>query len=578
MALKVFEVDLEPDRAASLANELSRLVEQGLTHSAITAPVGAGLKGAMPYLASEYVAGESLDIVAQRPRTAASGDVPWIIRRVAEAIDFGAGQGAEHGLLHPRDVLVTDSDARVTGLGVGRVLERVGVRLPVRRPYSAPERVEGSSWTSAADIYALAVLAYELLLNKRFAGDAGELTIHPEQLPGVDVTAVGDVLSRSLSTEPDRRHRTAKAFVRELDAALSGTARTGPSLPLLDPLEGAPSEVRSWIHPLPTPAPVEEPEGTASISLQQAEEEPRPLRIDFEDEGSMAVSQDGMFGTDRDPDVPAKRRGFGLVLGAVLVAAAAVLGYLVAARSGWWAAEQPPTGTPFTETTVAPPAASQPTAPPETRPPATPLPPATPSPSVSKPPASSVAPPAASRAKPAAAKATAAPPAKAAPVALTGRMLVRSTPAGAQVIVNGVASGVTPLVLRNLPFGSYTIRITLPGFAPSDHRVVLGKDREAQSLEVALQEGEAPATPASQGASSQVQLGSLVVESRPAGATVFFNNQRMGQTPLAVADLPVGTGTVRLELTGYRTWSSTVQVMAGTRGRVTASLERVTPQ
>ena len=144
--------------------------------------------------------------------------------------------------------------------------------------------------------------------------------------------------------------------------------------------------------------------------------------------------------------------------------------------------------------------------------------------------------------------------------------------------MNGVASGVTPLVLRNLPVGSYTIRITLPGFAPSDHRVVLAADREAQSVEVDLQEGAAPATPASQSAPSHAPLGALVVESRPAGATVYFNNKSLGQTPLAVTDLPVGSGTVRLELAGYRSWSSTVQVTAGTRERVAASLERVTTQ
>ena len=157
-------------------------------------------------------------------------------------------------------------------------------------------------------------------------------------------------------------------------------------------------------------------------------------------------------------------------------------------------------------------------------------------------------------------------------------MLIRSTPAGAQVAVNSVARGVTPLVLRNLPFGSYTIRITLTGFAPSDHRLVLTADREAQSVEVALQEGGVPATPTGKGAPSQAPLGALVVESRPAGATVYFNNKPLGQTPLAVTDLPVGSGTVRLELAGYRSWSSTVQVTAGARERVAASLERVTPQ
>ncbi len=324
-----------------------------------------------------------------------------------------------------------------------------------------------------------------------------------------------------------------------------------------------------------------------SVSLQDAAEHQIPLRADFEDD-RVAVSQGGMFGSPRDGDVRSKRRGLVLVLGAVLVAAAAVLGYLAVARSGWWTAqEQSETGTPFTETTVAPPAASQPAAPaaapPETSSsktpaPVTPASPASSVPSPTKPPAPSVAAGSPSRAKPAATKIPAVPPAKAAPPAATGRMLIRSTPAGAQVAVNGLASGVTPLVLRNLPFGSYTIRITLTGFAPSDHRVVLAADREAQSVEVDLQEGAGPATPATQSAPSQAPLGALVVESRPAGATVYFNNKPLGQTPLAVTDLPVGSGTVRLELAGYRSWSSTVQVTAGTRERVAASLERVTAQ
>jgi hypothetical protein len=159
-------------------------------------------------------------------------------------------------------------------------------------------------------------------------------------------------------------------------------------------------------------------------------------------------------------------------------------------------------------------------------------------------------------------------------------MLIRSTPAGAQVAVNGVARGVTPLALRNLPLGSYTIRVTMPGFATSDHQVVLAPDHDSQSLQVALQEGAGPATPETRGAppSSQAQFGALVVESRPAGASVYFNDKLIGQTPLSVADLPVGSGTVRLELVGYRSWSSKVQVSAGTRARVAASLETVTPQ
>jgi serine/threonine-protein kinase len=572
VALKVFEIDLVPERAASLALELSHLVDRGLTHSAVTAPVGAGVRGSLPYLASEYVASETLDIVARRSRPAVSGDVPWIIRRVAEAIDFGASQGAEHGLLHPRDVLVTDSDARVTGLGVGRALERVGVPLPVRRPYSAPERVDGAPWTPAADIYSLAVLAYELLLNKRFAGDGGQLTIRPDELPGADIDGVCDVLSRSLATQPDKRHRTAKAFVRDLDAALSGTTTKSTSLPLLDSTESTTSESspRTGIASLPSESPETPSAGSVPLEGIEPNQDARPREAALKDQAVVSMSGDGIFGAGAAFDRPAKRRGRGIVIGAVLVAAAAVAGYLAVAR--WWGEDQLAGGKSETEAIVTPPEAAPAAAPtsPGLTETASPTPPA----ASSEPPAAPVTSPAGRQDDLAEAKPSAPPVSKTAPVAASGRMLIRSTPTGAQVFVNGVVRGMTPLVLRNLPFGSYAIRIALPGFAPSDHRVVLDRNREAQSLEAILQEGEV--LPAQVDSPSQAKLGSILVVSRPAGATVYFDNQPMGQTPLTVSDLPIGPRTVRLELDGYRSWSSTVQVVAGARERVAASLERTT--
>ena len=53
-----------------------------------------------------------------------------------------------------------------------------------------------------------------------------------------------------------------------------------------------------------------------------------------------------------------------------------------------------------------------------------------------------------------------------------------------------------------------------------------------------------------------------------------FDTQRVGTTPLTLATVPTGTHAVRLELEGYRRWSSTVRVTAGERNRVTASLDQ----
>ena len=66
----------------------------------------------------------------------------------------------------------------------------------------------------------------------------------------------------------------------------------------------------------------------------------------------------------------------------------------------------------------------------------------------------------------------------------------------------------------------------------------------------------------------------LQVDSRPRGARVFLDGRLVGTTPLNLADVTPGTHAVRIDLTGYRRWVTTVNVTAGARARVAASLER----
>jgi hypothetical protein len=69
-------------------------------------------------------------------------------------------------------------------------------------------------------------------------------------------------------------------------------------------------------------------------------------------------------------------------------------------------------------------------------------------------------------------------------------------------------------------------------------------------------------------------VGSLVISSRPDGATVTLDGRTVGVTPLTLAEVAAGSHAVRLELPGYRAWSVSAQVTAGQQKRVNASLER----
>jgi hypothetical protein len=149
---------------------------------------------------------------------------------------------------------------------------------------------------------------------------------------------------------------------------------------------------------------------------------------------------------------------------------------------------------------------------------------------------------------------------------ITGRLLIRTTPADATVTINGAARGKTPLTLRDLALGSYTIHVARDGFTAADRRVRLTARRPSDSLEISLKP-VAVAAPAT-------GPGRLSVDTRPPGARVFVNGQLVGSTPLVLPDLPAGPAAVRIEMDGYQLWSTTVRVNAGEQTRVTASLDR----
>lgn len=152
--------------------------------------------------------------------------------------------------------------------------------------------------------------------------------------------------------------------------------------------------------------------------------------------------------------------------------------------------------------------------------------------------------------------------------ALEAGLLIHSTPAGALVSVDGLARGTTPLAVRGLGLGARTVSLSRDGYQPVVRQVMLTPDRPSRALEVELlpayrQASTAAAVPAD---------GMLIVDSRPAGATVFVDGRAAGITPLTLA-LPPGPYAVRIERVGYRAVVTRVEVRAGERERVAARLE-----
>ena len=67
--------------------------------------------------------------------------------------------------------------------------------------------------------------------------------------------------------------------------------------------------------------------------------------------------------------------------------------------------------------------------------------------------------------------------------------------------------------------------------------------------------------------------GGLFAITRPLGAQVFLDNKLIGNTPLFMSQLSSGSHEVRLELPGFRTYSSSIQVEPNRRFRMAVQLE-----
>jgi hypothetical protein len=133
-------------------------------------------------------------------------------------------------------------------------------------------------------------------------------------------------------------------------------------------------------------------------------------------------------------------------------------------------------------------------------------------------------------------------------------------------MIDGQPRGTTPLSVRTVALGPHAVQISLSGYEPHAQEVVLSADDPVAAVNVTLGAARGAAAPAG-------EAGAILVESRPGGAQVFLDGKLIGTTPLQMSTVTPGRHDVRIQLDGYQVWSTAVDVRAGQRTRVAASLD-----
>src|SRR4051812_17768168 len=192
----------------------------------------------------EYVDGEPLSRMLRRGPLRPE-EVRRMVVDLGDALDHAHAQGIVHRDVKPANVLIReDGVTKLADLGIatasdGTKITRSGIVLGTAS-YMAPEQLEGRKVGPAADIYALAAIAFEALSGRKPREGRTPMEIAhklategPPDLRDAWPNAprqAAEVLKRGMALDPDDRPESAGEFARELAEALKD-----------DPTETAPT-------------------------------------------------------------------------------------------------------------------------------------------------------------------------------------------------------------------------------------------------------------------------------------------------------------------------------------------------
>ncbi|WP_040434984.1 serine/threonine-protein kinase [Schaalia vaccimaxillae] len=199
--------------------------------------------------------------------------VPLLIQ-VAMALGAAAGAGVVHRDIKPANILVRgDGMVKLTDFGISRASNQVSLTadgmVMGTAQYLPPEQAMGETATSAGDLYALGVIAYEAAAGRRpFTGDTqvdiafSHVNDAVPPLPADVPQPLADAILHLLEKDPAKRPESGTAAVREFNAVAKQLR-----LPVLP----QPLPLPEGVAPTPSPTadqPVVSSKGQSSDSPQ----------------------------------------------------------------------------------------------------------------------------------------------------------------------------------------------------------------------------------------------------------------------------------------------------------------------
>ena len=218
-----------------------------LDHPGIVSVIDVGEHDGRPYVVTEAPKGDTLEAILE-----VRGRIDWraahdLLIALSDAVACAHSAGLVHRDLHPRNILVTDGQPRITDFvfayettpyteaGATQLVTCRGASVGAIE-WVAPEQLMGFPVDMRADLYSLGVLAYRMIAGKvpHQAKHAAEvLSLQAEGVPSLMTAAklpdrarpLVELIERLLASEPEKR---GFKNASELAKALRGLRTASP--------------------------------------------------------------------------------------------------------------------------------------------------------------------------------------------------------------------------------------------------------------------------------------------------------------------------------------------------------------
>ncbi len=275
--------------AASLAADptfCERFLREGrtlarLSHPHIATIHDIGNVGELYYMAMEYLPSGTLKERIAAGLTPEQGLL--YVRQIAQALGYAHAQDLVHRDVKPANILFRgDGTAVLSDFGIAKSLDDrtqfTQAGFAVGTPsYMSPEQARGLDIDGRADLYALGVVLYEILVGElpyRGTDALSTALAHlTEPLPALPIEhgRYQDILRGLLAKDPDERFADAAALLAALDRlpADDNDSTVIRPLPVVEPAKAEPAGLTPVTLDIPQAAPAPESVAKPAPSVQQ---------------------------------------------------------------------------------------------------------------------------------------------------------------------------------------------------------------------------------------------------------------------------------------------------------------------